>query len=248
MPTINRVCLIGATATIATAVARRLAPDGARFFLVGRNPQALADLAQDLAVRGAEASEMYVQDANDSAGHGACLAAACTFLDTIDLVLIAHGTLADQAACERSVELALKEIATNGTSVVSYASHAAAVLEEQGSGCLAVISSVAGDRGRQSNYVYGAAKALVSTFMAGLRHRLADSPVQVLTIKPGLIDTRMTQKMPKGPLWSSPERVAKDIVKAVERGRGVIYTPWFWRYVMWIIRSLPDRVFHKTGL
>jgi decaprenylphospho-beta-D-erythro-pentofuranosid-2-ulose 2-reductase len=120
--------------------------------------------------------------------------------------------------------------------------------EQQGSGALAVISSPAGDRGRASNYVYGAAKAAVTVLAAGLRHRLAAKGVRVLTILPGFVDTPMTASFTKGPLWASPERVAADIERALDKGFGSVYTPWFWRWIMLIIRHVPERIFIRTKL
>jgi short-subunit dehydrogenase len=116
-------------------------------------------------------------------------------------------------------------------------------------GTIAVITSVAGVRGRASNFVYGSAKALVSTLLAGLRHRLAATGVRVIDIRPGFVDTPMTAGFRKGgPLWATPDRVARDIVAAVERGAGVVYTPWFWRWIMLVIRHVPESIFVRTKL
>ena len=115
-------------------------------------------------------------------------------------------------------------------------------------GAIAVVSSVAGERGRASNYVYGAAKAAVSTFAAGLRHRLHGRGIRVVTILPGFVDTPMTAAFAKGALWATPERVARDIERALERGNGVIYTPGFWRAIMWLIRAVPESLFVRTKL
>ena len=120
--------------------------------------------------------------------------------------------------------------------------------ERCGSGVIAGISSVAGDRGRQSNYVYGTAKAAVSTFAQGLRHRLARTGVSVITIKPGLVDTPMTASFKKGALWASPDAVAARIERAIERRDDIVYTPWFWRWIMLIIKALPEPIFKKTRL
>ena len=143
---------------------------------------------------------------------------------------------------------ALAEIATNGTSVVSLMTAAANRFEAQGHGAIAVISSVAGDRGRQSNYVYGSAKALVSAFASGLRQRLAKKGISVTTIKPGFVDTPMTAAFKKGPLWAKPDQVAKDIVVAIDQGKTVVYTPGFWRLIMLIIKHIPEFIFVKLKL
>src|SRR5690606_24268245 len=166
----------------------------------------------------------------------------------IDVVLVAHGTLTDQERAQKDVGYALQEVSVNGVSVLSLLTALAPVLEAQGHGTLAVISSVAGDRGRQSNYVYGSAKAMVTAFLPGLRQRLAKQGVNVLTIKPGFVSTPMTAHLPQGPLWGKPEAVARDISRAIDRGRGQIYTPGFWRLIMFIITHIPEFVFVKLKL
>jgi short-subunit dehydrogenase len=170
-------------------------------------------------------------------------------LGGIDVALIAHGTLSDQKACEQDVKIAMRELSTNGLSVIALLTPLANLMEASKTGVIAVISSVAGDRGRPSNYVYGTAKAAVSTFCEGLRARLFKSGVHVLTIKPGFVDTPMTAGMPlPGPLVATPDRVAGDIVRAVERKKDSIYTPWFWSAIMLIIRSVPRFLFKRASL
>jgi decaprenylphospho-beta-D-erythro-pentofuranosid-2-ulose 2-reductase len=244
----NKILIVGATSAIAQAVARRFAQRGDYLFLVARNPERLQALVDDLKVRGCPKVAGYPMDANDFAAHAGMLERAEAELGGLDIVLIAHGTLPDQAACAASVDLALDEIRTNALSVVSLATLSANRFERQGAGALAVISSVAGDRGRQSNYVYGSAKALVSTFLSGLRQRLYKSGVAVVTIKPGFVDTPMTKDFKKGPLWASADGVAKGIVKAIDRRKSVVYLPFFWRGIMWVIRSIPEFVFKRIQL
>jgi decaprenylphospho-beta-D-erythro-pentofuranosid-2-ulose 2-reductase len=169
-------------------------------------------------------------------------------MDGLDTVLIAHGTLSDQERAQTDVNYALSEISTNGTSVIALMSVAGEQLALQGRGAIAVISSVAGDRGRQSNYVYGSAKALVSTFASGLRQRLSKKGVHVITVKPGFVDTPMTAHLKKGALWAKPDQVAKDISQAIDKGRTIVYTPGFWRLIMLIIKHIPEFVFIKLSL
>jgi short-subunit dehydrogenase len=176
------------------------------------------------------------------------LEAATSALGGLDVALIAHGTLPDQKACEASVALTLKEIDNNGLSVVALATLLGEKFEAQGHGTLAVIGSVAGDRGRQSNYVYGAAKGMVSLFLQGLRNRLAKKGVQVLTIKPGFVDTPMTASFPKGALWAQPDDIARGILRAIGQGKDVVYLPGFWRLIMLIIRHVPERIFKRLSL
>jgi short-subunit dehydrogenase len=136
----------------------------------------------------------------------------------------------------------------NGTATAALALRAAARLEAQGHGTLAVITSVAGVRGRASNYVYGAAKAMVSTLLSGLRQRLHGRGVRVVDVRPGFVDTPMTAAFRKGALWAQPDKVARDIVSAVDRGAGVVYTPGFWRWIMLVIRHIPEFVFVRIKL
>lgn len=244
----QKILIIGATSAMAEATARRYAAQGAVFYLLARNPERLQALAADLKIRGAQAADYALFDACDQASHAQTLQTARDVLGDFDIVLIAHGTLGDQKACEQDVNLTLKEMDTNALSVISLLTLLAPVMEAQGQGTLAVISSVAGDRGRQSNYVYGAAKGMVSLFMQGLRNRLDRHGVQVLTIKPGFTDTPMTAAFPKGPLWASPETIAAGIEKAIAARKDVVYLPGFWRWIMLIIKLVPERVFKGLSL
>lgn len=244
----TRVLIIGATSAIATAVARRYAQAGARIFLVARRTEALQALAADLRVRGATAAESATLDANDVEHHASVLAAAWQAWGGFDHALVAHGVLPDQPECERNVAAALASFDTNARSVLALATDLANRFEQQGAGALALLSSPAGDRGRQSNYVYGAAKATVTVLAAGLRHRLASKGVRVITVLPGFVDTPMTAAFKKGPLWATPDKVAADIERALHGGFGAVYTPWFWRWIMLIIRHVPERIFIRTRL
>ncbi len=244
----RHVLIIGATSAIAEACARQWAQQGHTLFLAARNPAQLASIEADLRTRGAASVGHTVFDALDEVAHAPLLAQATQAMGGLDTVLIAHGTLSDQARAQTDLAYARREIETNGLSVVQLMGLAAEQLAPQGHGCIAVISSVAGDRGRQSNYVYGSAKALVSAFASGLRQRLTPLGVNVLTIKPGFVDTPMTAAFKKGALWAKPEKVARDINRAVERGQGVLYTPWFWWGIMAIIRTVPEAIFRKLKL
>jgi short-subunit dehydrogenase len=242
------IVIIGATSGIAEACARRWAKNSTHFFLVARNASRLENIKGDLQTRGAQV-DTYALDANDLPNQAAMVAAAQQALGRIDLVLIAHGTLSDQKACENSAAAAVAEVMTNGTSAISLLTHFANVLEAQRSGTLAVISSVAGERGRPSNYVYGAAKAMVTAFCEGLRARLFKVGVHVLVIKPGFVATPMTADLDLPPLLTaSPDAVAADIDSAVQRRRDVLFTPWFWRWIMLIIRIIPQKIFKKLSL
>ena len=244
----QKILIIGATSAIAEACAKRFAAQGHSLYLLARNGSRLESLAQDLRVRGATAVHCASFEANALDTHQALLTQVKTELNGLDRVLIAHGTLSDQQACQQSVELTLQELQTNALSVIALLTLLANHFEQQRHGSIAVISSVAGDRGRQSNYIYGTAKGALSIFLQGLRNRLHKSGVQVLTIKPGFVDTPMTAAFAKGPLWATPEKVALDIENAIENKKDVLYTPGFWMLIMLIIKSVPEQLFKRLSL
>lgn len=243
-----KLMIVGATSAIAQETARYFARDGAEFFLVGRNAEKLAAVQRDLQVRGATRVVSYTFDLNDLAQHHALVSAAYDALGGLDAVLIAHGTLTDQVKAQTSVEETLREIQTNALSYISLLTLLAERFERQQRGCLAVISSVAGDRGRGSNYIYGTAKGAVSLFTSGLRARLSRVGVSVVTIKPGFVDTPMTAHLKKNLLYARPESVGKRIYKAMLKGEDIVYVPWFWRYIMLVICLIPERWFKRLAL
>jgi hypothetical protein len=247
-----RVAIFGATSAIAHACARAWVQQGASVFLVGRNPGKLQACVDDLRVRAGDAQAQRVgsfqADLDDVDRHEAGLEAAHAFLGALDVVLVAQGHLPDQAECDRSVAATMQELHTNAVAVAALCLAAANRLESQGHGTLAVISSVAGDRGRQSNYTYGAAKGMLSLYLQGLRNRLYRKGIHVLTIKPGFVDSPMTAGMRKGPLWRRPEQIAQGILRAVERRRDVAYLPGFWRGIMAVITAIPEPLFKRLKL
>jgi short-subunit dehydrogenase len=244
----KNILIIGATSAIAEATARLWAERGHRLYLLGRHERRLQAIAADLRVRGAAGASYALLDVNDFELHESVLAAAADVLGTIDIVLVAHGTLADQRSCERNVEAALRELSTNAISVISLLTILANWFAAQRHGTIVVISSVAGERGRSSNYVYGAAKAAVTTFTQGLRGRLHRSGVHVVTVKPGFVDSPMTAQFEKNWLWSTPEAVARCIDRGIVQQSDVIYAPWFWSAIMAAIRVIPERVFKTLNI
>lgn len=232
-----KVVIIGATSAIAQEVAKLYAAEGATLFLVGRNEAKLLAVASDLRVRGATDVTTFVADLADRSRDAEIVAKAG---EAIDVVLLAHGSLPDQRTIESDPAAQGEEFALNATSYVALAGHFANVLRS--GAVLAVIGSVAGDRGRRSNYVYGAAKAAVDTYCEGLRARLAESNVAVVLIKPGWVDTPMTASMKKNPLFASARRAARDIHDAIRGRRAVAYVPWFWRWISLLVRMLPARL------
>lgn len=244
----KRILIIGATSAIAEATARLFAARGDSLVLAGRDMAQLDRIASDLKLRGAANAQALALDVNDLERHPGVIQQASDLLGGMDVALIAHGTLGNQQDCERDFSLALKELNTNAISVMSLLTVLANRMQAQGSGQLAVIGSVAGDRGRPSNYVYGTAKAAVATFCEGLRARLHKHNVDVLLVKPGFVDTPMTAAFKKGALWAKPDTIAKLIIRALDRRRAVIYTPSFWALIMLIIRSIPRPVFVRLKL
>ncbi len=245
----KRILVIGATSAIATACCRLWAEQGHEFFLVARDAEKLQQTAQDLEARGAKSVNSFTMDVLDTPQHALMLQQCISTHRQIDIALVAHGTLPDQTACEQDAELALQEFSINGSSVISLLSLLAEQFTLQRCGSLAVISSVAGDRGRPSNYLYGSAKAAVSAFCEGLHARLFKIGVHVITIKPGFVDTPMTQglTLPKV-LVVPPEYVAKQIVSAINNKKAVLYTPRFWALIMLIIRNIPTFIFKRLNL
>jgi short-subunit dehydrogenase len=243
-----RVLIIGATSAIASETARAYAERGARLFLAGRDAAKLASVADDLRVRGAAEVHTAVLDVAQIPSHAQVIDSAISTLGGLDVALIAHGTLPVQAECQKQVADTIDALHVNFTATVALLTVLANYFEARRGGCIAVITSVAGDRGRQSNYVYGAAKGGVERFLQGLRNRLHGSGVAVVTIKPGFVDTPMTAGIKKSPLFASARRVGRSIQRAIEQRRDVVYIPWFWRPVMMVIRALPERLFKRLHL
>ncbi len=243
-----KVLIVGATSAIAHETAKCFAKAGADLFLVARSAEKMSIVADDLKVRGAGRIESETLDVNEMERHEEVLEHAISALGGLDVLLIAHGTLGDQKKCELSVAETMRELTTNALSVISLLTISANYFEQNRHGTIAVISSVAGDRGRQSNYVYGTTKAAVSTFLQGLRNRLASANVTVLTIKPGLVATPMTAGVKQGLLFASPRVVGEGIYKAIQKRKDVVYLPGFWRLIMFIVRSIPEGIFKKLSL
>lgn len=244
----KNIMIIGATSAMAEEAAKLYASEKANLYLFARNEERLSLIKNDLTVRGASLVYTNSFDANDFESHKALIEEAFTALGKVDVVLVAHGSLPSQEECQADSLKTITEMNTNGVSVVSILTHIANLMEQQKSGNITVITSVAGDRGRQSNYVYGAAKGMVSTFLQGLSQRLSKSGVHVLDIKPGFVDTPMTAEFDKGALWAKPEKVAEIIKKRIEQKSNFSYAPGFWFLIMTIIKNVPRVIFDKVKL
>ena len=242
------VLILGATSAIAQATGRLLAERGASFFLVARDPHKLSAVSDDLRTRGAKAVCSLAMDLDDTEAHGAMLTSAAHTLGTIDMALLAYGVLGDQAAAEKDARVAEAVYRTNFLSPASLITWLANYFEGHGKGCLAVISSVAGDRGRKSNYVYGASKGGLTILLEGVRNRVDRMGVHVLTIKPGFVATPMTAHLDRGPLFAEPRTIGRGILNAVAGRRDTVYLPGFWRWIMFFIRLLPSSIFKNMNL
>jgi len=244
----KNILVVGATSAIAGDVMKRYAAEQANFYLVGRNADRLSVVASDLSARGAGDVHSFPADVSERERLSAIISSATQALGTIDVALIAHGILPDQEEYASDAAKVIESFEVNAISVIYLMTVIANVMETQGSGVLAVISSVAGDRGRKSNYVYGSAKAAVNAYLEGLRGRLADTGVTVLTIKPGMVDTPMTSHLEKSALFATPEKVGGSIYQAINKETEVLYTPWFWKPIMTVIKHIPGRIFKKMSI
>ncbi len=247
----RNVILVGATSGIARPLGRRLVARGWNLVVTGRDPARLAPLADDLRVRGNGTIATLVFDPSDAAAvAGLCGAAAALLGGPIDGVIVCHGTLPDESGAWLDVEQTRGAIDANFTSAAMVLAAAAQALENRPGAFLAAISSVAGDRGRQSNYAYGAAKAGLTAYLSGLRNRLHPRGVVVITVKPGIVRTPMTEGLAaaRSPLAADADTVARDIERAILRRQAVLYTPWFWWPVMTVICAIPEAIFKRLKL
>lgn len=241
----QRILIIGATSAIAEATARLWAERGDALYLLARDDAHLKLVATDLSIRGAAQVETAQLDVSNFDLHTSSIEQAFAALGTVDIALLAHGAAANEKACAQSTDTLRAAFDVNATATLSLMSTLARHFETQGHGTLAVISSVAGDRGRASNLVYGSAKAAVSAYASGLRQRLHQHGVHVLTIKPGWVDTPLTAHMQKSALFASADKVGRGIVRAVDTHRTVVYLPWFWRPILALVRGIPTGLFQR---
>jgi len=238
--------ILGATSAISQAYVSRVAERYERIVLVARNAEAIGQIADHLRVTSSRVVETVTADFSDIDAHSQMVDEL--FASSVDSVLVSYGELTDQNRCGDDTVYAMQQFNLNATSTISLSALTARKLADQGGGTLVVVGSVAGDRGRRSNYFYGAAKSAVASFLSGLRSDMSRFGVAVITVKPGFVDTPMTKEFSKGLLWVSAEKVAADIDKAVTRGKNILYTPWFWRYIMWVIKAIPEGIFKRLPL
>lgn len=245
----KNIFLYGATSAIAQDILRIYAKKNCNLFLVARNQTKLDSVVADLQTRSNSIKVVtYISEATDYDSHAVAINSAYEAFGTIDAFIIAHGSLPDQENIKNDQVNTLKEFELNATSYISLCTLIAAKLEDKGSGKLAVISSVAGERGRKALYTYSAAKSAVTEFMSGLRQRFAaNENINIITIKPGIIETPMTAHLPKSGLMASSEKAAQLIYKAIESGTEVAFVPGFWKPIMSIIKHIPEKIFKKLN-
>jgi short-subunit dehydrogenase len=238
----NRTWIIlGATSSMARAFARLAAADGALVLLGGRDMPELDALAADCRLRGARGAEALAFDAREPSGFPALIEAEEGELNAAVFV----GSMPAQSDIDADPSLIDGVVQDSFTGPARFLQLLAPLQEARGGGTTVGVASVAGDRGRIGNYVYGSAKAGFATYLSGLRNRLTRAGGHVVTVKPGFVDTAMTWGLPGMFLVATPEKVAGDIMKAVRKRRNVIYTPFFWRFIMLIIIHVPEFIFKK---
>jgi decaprenylphospho-beta-D-erythro-pentofuranosid-2-ulose 2-reductase len=243
------VLLLGATSGIGRHIAAAFAHRGHDLIVTGRDADEAGRLARDLELRHGVRAASEVFDARDAGSHPAFFRRALeTAQGRLAGAVVAFGWMGEQAASERDFEQARAVIEASFTGAVSILTLIARHLAEEGAGFIVALTSVAGDRGRQSNYVYGSAKGALTIHLQGLRNRLHRRGVRVVTVKPGFVDTDMTYGLPGTFLVGDPARVGEGVARAVERGRDVVYIPWFWRWIMLLIRLVPERLFKRLRL
>ena len=239
--------VLGATSSMARALARKLALRGATLYLLGRDMADLEATVADCKALGAAEATAMAFDARKPDGYAKQIAKISKTPGTINVAVFV-GSMPEQTAIDADPALIDGTVTDSFTGPAQFLQHLAPEMEKRGSGTVVGVGSVAGDRGRIGNYVYGAAKAGFHTYLSGLRNRLTRAGGHVVTVKPGFVDTAMTWGIEGMFLVAPPEKVADDILRAVEKRRDILYTPFFWRYIMLIIRSIPERVFKKMSI
>ena len=245
----KNILVFGAYSKLAEECVKHIKGVNTKVMLAGQSATKLETIKSHLQTLNPEVSYFtYVINALDYDKHKDMFDFTIKELGGLDTLIIAHGTLPDNETIRRSQELSIKEFNVNCVSVISLCTIASVHFEKQRESTIAVISSVAGERGRQSNYIYGAAKAGVSAYLQGLRNRMFEFGVNVITIKPGMVRTPMTTNLPDSPLFAKPEKVGKDIYNAIKNKKDILYTPSYWRIIMTIIKLIPEGIFKKLKL
>ncbi len=243
-----KVLILGGYSGIAQKVGELLAAKGSSLFLVGRNSEKLEIVAKHFKVLGAKEVWVEQADLNNLENHKRIIGRAVNSLKGLDLLLVCYGILPNQKELEQNPEKIIDNYFTNSISIIHFVSHIANFFESKNAGTIAVVTSVAGERGRKTNYFYGSAKACVDVFLDGLRHRLFNNNVKVVTIKPGIVETAMTKDVENNILIAKPEVVATDIIRGIKKGKSIVYTPWYWKYIMFVLKILPNSIFKRLNI
>ena len=242
---LSKILVFGATSAIVKEILKLYANENLSFFLTARDNEKLKSISDELLSMGAEQVEIDEFDALNPESIDKTIDKCLSIFPDIDGVLIAHGILPDQKECETNYEAVKEAFEVNFLSAVKITTIMANYFEKRGRGFIGAISSIAGERGRQKNYIYGSTKGALTTYLSGLRQRMNNKGVKVLTIIPGVIDTPMTSKFPDRFFYTTPQKIAKKIKKAIEKDRDVIYCPNYWKYIMLLIRIIPERIFKQ---
>ena len=245
----NNILVFGASSKLAEEAVKHIKGVNLNVMLAGPTESKINTVKAHLKTLNPEVNyQSYIIDALDYDKHQAMYDHTINEFGGLDTVIIAHGTLPDNEEIRKSQEKSIKEFNINCVSVISLCTIAANYFEKQKNGTIAVISSVAGERGRQSNYIYGSAKAGVSAYLQGLRNRMFEFGVSVVTIKPGMVRTPMTSNLPDSPLFAKAEKVGKEIYDGIRKRKDVVYTPAYWKLLMTIIKLIPEGIFKKLKL
>ena len=243
-----KAILLGATRGMGRSLARELAQRGAQLAILGRDPETLQRSARDLEVRGATgAVDSIACDLAQPESFAPALEQAFQTLDGCDLIVVTAGLFASQEELEADRELTERLLALDFTNTVVFCEEARERLLRQGGGTLCVFSSVAGDRGRKPVVLYGAAKAGLSAYLEGLDHKYRSQGLKTICVKPGFVKTGMTAGLKPPPFAGEPDQVAKLVMRAIERGKPIVYAPTIWGAVMAVIRRLPRWVMRRIG-
>ncbi len=244
-----QVAFLGATKGMGRSLARLMAARGDQLVLLGRTPDELQRSAKDLEVRSGSSAEIHTVacDLSDPASFSPAIEAARAQLGKLDCVVVTAGMFDTQEVLEADTDRALALLTVNFSNTVAFCEHARKTLLDDGGGKLCVFSSVAGDRARKPVVIYGASKAGLSAYLEGLDHRFRDQGLETICVKPGFVHTGMTANLKPPPFAGEPDAVARRVLRAIDRGKAVVYAPWIWRWVMLAIRTLPRFVMRKIG-
>lgn len=243
------ILILGATSAIAHAFAKRYAKEGDhQFTLIGRNQQNLNACASELIALGNNVIYPIVVDFMNQSDIIHVINESIQSGGPIDIALLAQGSLSDQEKAKKDFHYLHDEFMLNAMSVIVPAQFIANHFNENNSGILIGIGSVAGERGRKRNYAYGSAKSAIHTFLSGIRNDIGNENIRIMTIKPGFVATPMTSHLKQSPIFVKPDFIAKEIIRGIEQGLDVMYIPSYWRFIMMIIRALPEKIFMKLNI